>query len=54
MLNQHEVSMEKWSHRFTIVERGQLHNNSWLVVSTPLKNISQMGVFFPIQIHGKI
>ena len=26
--------------------------NSWLVVSTPLKNISQLGVLFPI--YGKI
>jgi hypothetical protein len=25
---------------------------SWLVVSTPLKNISQLGVLFPI--YGKI
>jgi hypothetical protein len=24
----------------------------WLVVSTPLKNISQLGLFFPV-IHGK-
>jgi hypothetical protein len=27
-------------------------NSNWLVVSTPLKNISQMGVLFPI--YGKI
>ena len=27
-------------------------NQLWLVVSTPLKNISQLGLFFPI--YGKI
>ena len=29
-----------------------VNNNTWLVVSTPLKNISQLGWFFPI--YGKI
>jgi hypothetical protein len=28
------------------------HDYSWLVVSTPLKNISQLGLLFPI--YGKI
>ena len=28
------------------------YNKCWLVVSTPLKNISQMGLLFPI--YGKI
>ena len=29
-----------------------LHTHNWLVVSTPLKNISQLGLLFPI--YGKI
>jgi hypothetical protein len=31
---------------------GLWRNNIWLVVSTPLKNISQLGLLFPI--YGKI
>ena len=32
--------------------KSHVQNHIWLVVSTPLKNISQMGVLFPI--YGKI
>ena len=37
---------ERWIHYSTIIPRV-----SWLVVSTPLKNISQLGLFFPIYIY---
>jgi len=33
---------------------GVIYNPIWLVVSTPLTNISQMGVLFPIYKYGKI
>jgi hypothetical protein len=41
-----EISLEKW--RCSIVMLVYI----WLVVSTPLKNISQMALLFPI--YGKI
>jgi len=39
--------LEDWQH-----DSHETWAYSWLVVSTPLKNISQMGVLFPI--YGKI
>jgi len=45
-----EISLEKW--RFSIVMFVYQRVNIWLVVSTPLKNISQMASLFPI--YGKI
>ena len=36
----------------TLTARKFVHNRTWLVVSTPLKNISQLGLLFPI--YGKI
>jgi hypothetical protein len=40
-----------WTVIYLFQEAGK-SNNNWLVVSTPLKNISQLGLLFPI--YGKI
>ena len=42
--------MSGWINEMTGTAIQDLYN--WLVVSTPLKNISQLGLFFPI--YGKI
>ena len=44
--------IDRISHNCLHVTRETASNDDWLVVSTPLKNISQLGLLFPI--HGKI
>ena len=45
-----QVGMEAEKHFKSTRTEARMHN--WLVVSTPLKNISQLGWLFPI--YGKI
>ena len=46
----HDPEVGAWAFRLTGKNMEQI--DTWLVVSTPLKNISQLGWFFPI--YGKI
>ena len=47
MINQNYPTIVPLSHYHPILHL----NHNWLVVSTPLKNISQLGLLFPI--YGK-
>ena len=57
LLHSWSSSQVDWHHLIILRilgrwDLGKMHKTCWLVVSTPLKNINQLGIFFPI--YGKI